>query len=241
MSKNFFEEFAKNDFFEKKASENENIKSTLGSITPSVLEKLAEEIGALSEQEDMTLEQKLASEDCSDKEVEKEEEKEKDTDKEAEAEVEVAGENENDSDADTEEANKNENETETKAQSEVKSEVEAKKKAEDTEEDTEKDTDKDTENKDEQNEEDKKDTNNDDDEKESKDCSEDELKKAYEVAEQKLASAGFTVVDYVLEKVASENTALFVTENAEKLAFLSDKPILQVADEIISTMAEKLG
>ena len=60
MSRNFFEEFAKNDFFEKKASENENIKNTLGSITPSVLEKLAEEIGAISDEEDMTLEQKLA-------------------------------------------------------------------------------------------------------------------------------------------------------------------------------------
>ena len=143
MSRNFFEEFAKNDFFEKKASENENIKNTLGSITPSVLEKLAEEIGAISDEEDMTLEQKLASEDKEDKEA--------------------AG------------------------------------------------------------------------------CSEDEVKQAYEIAEQKLASAGLTVADYVYEKTASESTALFVSENAEKLASLSDKSTLQVADEILSAMAEKLG
>ena len=149
MSRNFFEEFAKNDFFEKKASENENIKNTLGSITPSVLEKLAEEIGAISDEEDMTLEQKLASEE--------EEEEEPKEDKEA------AG------------------------------------------------------------------------------CSEDEVKQAYEIAEQKLASAGLTVADYVYEKTASESTALFVSENAEKLASLSDKSTLQVADEILSAMAEKLG
>ena len=162
MSRNFFEEFAKNDFFEKKASENENIKNTLGSITPSVLEKLAEEIGAISDEEDMTLEQKLASE---------EEEKE-----------------------------------------EVKEESKEEKEKEEPKED-----------------------------KEAAGCSEDEVKQAYEIAEQKLASAGLTVADYVYEKTASESTALFVSANAEKLASLSDKSTLQVADEILSAMAEKLG
>ena len=83
MSRNFFEEFAKNDFFEKKASENENIKNTLGSITPSVLEKVAEEIGAISDEEDMTLEQKLASEE--EKEEAKEEEKEAEPEEKEEA------------------------------------------------------------------------------------------------------------------------------------------------------------
>ena len=77
--------------------------------------------------------------------------------------------------------------------------------------------------------------------KEAEGCSEEEIKKAYEVAEQKLASAGLTVADYVFDKVANEVTALFVTENAEKLASLSDKSTLQVADEILTAMAEKLG
>ena len=185
MSRNFFEEFAKNDFFEKKASENENIKNTLGSITPSVLEKLAEEIGAISDEEDMTLEQKLASEE--EKEEAKEEEKE--------------------------------------AEPEEKEEAEEEKEAEPEEKE---------EAKEEEKEEPKED-------KEAAGCSEDEVKQAYEIAEQKLASAGLTVADYVYEKTASESTALFVSENAEKLASLSDKSTLQVADEILSAIAEKLG
>ena len=203
MSRNFFEEFAKNDFFEKKASENENIKNTLGSITPSVLEKLAEEIGAISDEEDMTLEQKLASE-----EEEKEEEKEE---KEAESE-------------EKEEA-KEETKEEKEAEPEEKEEAEEEKEAEPEEKE---------EAKEEEKEEPKED-------KEAAGCSEDEVKQAYEIAEQKLASAGLTVADYVYEKTASESTALFVSENAEKLASLSDKSTLQVADEILSAMAEKLG
>ena len=206
MSRNFFEEFAKNDFFEKKASENENIKNTLGSITPSVLEKLAEEIGAISDEEDMTLEQKLASE-----EEEKEEVKEVKEEKEAESE-------------EKEEA-KEETKEEKEAEPEEKEEAEEEKEAEPEEKE---------EAKEEEKEEPKED-------KEAAGCSEDEVKQAYEIAEQKLASAGLTVADYVYEKTASESTALFVSENAEKLASLSDKSTLQVADEILSAMAEKLG
>ena len=216
MSRNFFEEFIKNDFFEKKASENENIKSTLGSITPSVLEKLAEEIGALSEEEDMTLEQKLASEEETEtkeevKEEAKEEEKEAETEKEEEAKEEVKEEKEAETDKEEE------------AKEEPKEEVKEEKDAETScgEEKEEKEEPK--------------------EDKEAEGCSEEEIKKAYEVAEQKLASAGLTVADYVFDKVANEVTALFVTENAEKLASLSDKSTLQVADEILTAMAEKLG
>ena len=218
MSRNFFEEFAKNDFFEKKASENENIKNTLGSITPSVLEKLAEEIGAISDEEDMTLEQKLASE-----EEEKEEEKEE---KEAESEEKEEAKEETKEEKEAEPEEKEEAEEEEKeAEPEEKEEAEEEKEAEPEEKE---------EAKEEEKEEPKED-------KEAAGCSEDEVKQAYEIAEQKLASAGLTVADYVYEKTASESTALFVSENAEKLASLSDKSTLQVADEILSAMAEKLG
>ena len=210
MSRNFFEEFAKNDFFEKKASENENIKSTLESITPSVLEKLAEEIGAISEEEDMTLEQKLAAES-------EEEAKEEPKEEPKEAKEEPKEEPKEDKEA---EGCSNKDEEEKEAEPEEEEKEEPKKE----------------EAKEEEKEEPKED-------KEAEGCSnqEDEVKKAYEIAEQKLASAGLTVADYVYEKTASETTALFISENAEKLASLSDKTTLQVADEILSAMAEKLG
>ena len=212
MSRNFFEEFAKNDFFEKKASENENIKNTLGSITPSVLEKLAEEIGAISDEEDMTLEQKLASEEEEKEEVKEEKEEAKEETKE-------------EKEAEPEEKEEAEKEEEKEAEPEEKEEAKEEKEAEPEEKE---------EAKEEEKEEPKED-------KEAAGCSEDEVKQAYEIAEQKLASAGLTVADYVYEKTASESTALFVSENAEKLASLSDKSTLQVADEILSAMAEKLG
>ena len=229
MSRNFFEEFAKNDFFEKKASENENIKSTLGSITPSILEKLAEEIGALSDEEDMTLEQKLASEE--EKEDPKEEEKEDPKEEEKEDPKE-------DKEA---EADKEDDEKEAEAEPEDKKEEPKEDKeaagCSDKEEEKEAEPEDETASKEEEKKEEPK------EDKEAAGCSdkEDEIKQAYELAEQKLASAGLTVADYVYEKTASEGTALFVSENAEKLASLSDKSTLQVADEILSAMAEKLG
>lgn len=246
MSRNFFEEFAKNDFFEKKASENENIKSTLGSITPSILEKLAEEIGALSDEEDMTLEQKLASEE--EKEDPKEEEKEDPKeDKEAEAEPEDKKEDESKEEEPKEDkeaegcSDKEDDEKEAEAESEDKKEEPKEDKeaagCSDKEEEKEAEPEDETASKEEEKKEEPK------EDKEAAGCSnkEDEVKQAYELAEQKLASAGLTVADYVYEKTASESTALFVSENAEKLASLSDKTTLQVADEILSAMAEKLG
>ena len=232
MSRNFFEEFAKNDFFEKKASENENIKNTLGSITPSVLEKLAEEIGAISDEEDMTLEQKLASE-----EEEKEEEKEE---KEAESEEKEEAKEETKEEKEAEPEEKEEAEEEKEAEPEEKEEAEEEEKEAEPEEKEEAEEEKEAEpeEKEEAKEEEKEEPKED---KEAAGCSEDEVKQAYEIAEQKLASAGLTVADYVYEKTASESTALFVSENAEKLASLSDKSTLQVADEILSAMAEKLG
>ena len=72
-----YNEFIQNDFFEKKASENANIKSTLSNLDPEMLEKLAAEIEGISnDNEEDTLEQKLAAEGCSEKEPEKKEDKE---------------------------------------------------------------------------------------------------------------------------------------------------------------------
>ena len=161
MSNNFYSEFIEGGFFEKKASENANIKSTLSNLDPAVLEKLAQEIEGYADNEsDLTLEQKLAAEEDSEKDKEK----------------------------DKEEKDKEEKES-------------------------------------------------------ADDCEKDEevIKQAYELAEQKLASNGFSVADFVFEKCANEEVSLFIAENAEKLASLSDKPILQVADEILSTLSEKLG
>ena len=179
MSNNFYSEFIEGGFFEKKASENANIKSTLSNLDPAVLEKLAQEIEGYADNEsDLTLEQKLAAEEDSEKDKEKDKE-EKDKEEKESA---------DDSEKDKEEKDKEEKES-------------------------------------------------------ADDCEKDEevIKQAYELAEQKLASNGFSVADFVFEKCANEEVSLFIAENAEKLASLSDKPILQVADEILSTLSEKLG
>jgi len=197
MSNNFYSEFIEGGFFEKKASENANIKSTLSNLDPAVLEKLAQEIEGYADNEsDLTLEQKLAAEEDSEKDKEKDKE-EKDKEEKESA---------DDSEKDKEEKDKEEKES-----------------ADDSEKDKEE---------------------KDKEEKESADdCEKDEevIKQAYELAEQKLASNGFSVADFVFEKCANEEVSLFIAENAEKLASLSDKPILQVADEILSTLSEKLG
>lgn len=59
------------------------------------------------------------------------------------------------------------------------------------------------------------------------------VKVAYEIAEEKLASAGYTLLDYVYSKIPNEKVANFVAENAEKLAFVSNKSSLQTADDLI--------
>ena len=64
---------------------------------------------------------------------------------------------------------------------------------------------------------------------------------AFELSEQKLAENGFGVVDYVYEKLANEEISYFVTENAEKLAFLTDQPVLKVANDIVNSILEKIN
>jgi len=215
MSNNFYSEFIEGGFFEKKASENANIKSTLSNLDPAVLEKLAQEIEGYADNEsDLTLEQKLAAEEDSEKDKEKDKE-EKDKEEKESA---------DDSEKDKEEKDKEEKES---ADDSEKDKEEKDKEEKESADDSEKDKEE-----------------KDKEEKESADdCEKDEevIKQAYELAEQKLASNGFSVADFVFEKCANEEVSLFIAENAEKLASLSDKPILQVADEILSTLSEKLG
>lgn len=220
-SNNFFAEFVKDDFFEKQASENENVKNALGGVTPSVLEKLAEEIGAICNQEEaMTLEEKLASEE----EEAKEEEKEETTPEDKKEGACKSAENE--------EADK-----ETKEDSSEDKEAEDETGCEDNKE-CNKDEKKEGECKSAEDEEPKEEAKEDSE----KDVAEDEIvKKAYELAEQKLAERGLSVEDYVFQKTANEEVSEFIADYAEKLAFLSDRPTLQVADEIITSVTEKLG
>ena len=68
MSKSFYEEFQRNDFFEKEASENQNVRNTLSGLNPEVLDKIASELDAISAIEDDSLESKLAAENEEDNE-----------------------------------------------------------------------------------------------------------------------------------------------------------------------------
>ena len=67
------------------------------------------------------------------------------------------------------------------------------------------------------------------------------MKVAYEIAEEKFASVGLSVADYVFSKVANEEIAIFVADKAEKLAFLTDQSILKVADDILGSVADSLN
>ncbi|MDF2841730.1 MAG: hypothetical protein K0R00_156 [Herbinix sp.] len=69
--------------------------------------------------------------------------------------------------------------------------------------------------------------------------SEEELTKiAYEVAEEKLASEGYSLTDYVFSYLPDEKVASFIADKAEKLAFLSERSPLQVADDILLNIGD---
>ena len=143
-----------------------------------------------------------------------EEEEEKDEDKEAESE-------EEDKEAESEEEKDEDKEAESEEEEEDKE-------AESEEEEEDKEAESDEE---EYEEEDKEAA-----------YSDAELEKmAFELSEQKLAENGFGVVDYVYEKLANEEISYFVTENAEKLAFLTDQPVLKVANDIVNSILEKIN
>lgn len=66
------------------------------------------------------------------------------------------------------------------------------------------------------------------------------VKVAYEVAEEKLAEEGWSLADYVFSQIPNEKVANFVADKAEKLAYLSDKSSLQVADDILLNLSSIL-
>ncbi|MGL5718199.1 MAG: hypothetical protein ACRCX2_34660 [Paraclostridium sp.] len=248
MSK-FFKEFLRSDFLqEKTASEEDAIKSTLDTITPDVLEKLAEEIGVMIDQSPaMTLEEKLAEEGV--------EERKGDlgsSDSAQSTPKQDASKHTNEESTTSDIVNKPDKSKEEPTTSDIagKSEPTATE-ASDKEDDTEEDKKEEEEKKDEPTSpeasdcEEKKEEDCKEDDKEEKEASEEVdfemIKEAYELAEEKLASQGFTALDYVFNKTANEEMACFITDKAEKLAFLSDRPTLMVADEILGTISEKLG
>lgn len=199
MSNSFYESFASNDFFEKKAMENKNINDSLNEIEPTVLEKVAKELGAMSElQENDSLEEKLAS-NCSGNPAE--------TSKTDVNEVKAK-------DEDDEDENKNAEEETVEAEEDGMVEAEEELGAE------------------------------------AEEYSEEEiLKQAYEVAEQRLYESGLDTSDYVFNKVASdeslcgfanEDSCAFIADYAEKLASLSEKTALEVVDDILVEVANKL-
>lgn len=67
------------------------------------------------------------------------------------------------------------------------------------------------------------------------------IKTAYEVAEEKLAESGYSISDYVYTVIPNEKTASFIADKAEKLAHITNKSALQVADDIIGNMADILN
>ncbi|MCX8074087.1 MAG: hypothetical protein N2749_00675 [Clostridia bacterium] len=69
--------------------------------------------------------------------------------------------------------------------------------------------------------------------KEALEIEEEIIKLAYAIAEEKLASLGISVFDYTLNKVANEDVAIFVTDKAEKLAYVTEKSPFQVVDDIL--------
>lgn len=67
------------------------------------------------------------------------------------------------------------------------------------------------------------------------------VKVAYALAEEKLASEGLSIEDYVLVKVGgNEKVASMICENAEKLAYVSEKSQLQVVDDILLSISDRL-
>ena len=246
MSNSFYDAFASEDFFEKTAMENKNINESLNEIDPSVLEKVAAELGAMSESEDMTtLQEKLAA-DCSgsqcstskssdNKKCAEDDEDEEDYEDDDKKKCGACG-----SGKKCAEDNKKCAEDEEYCEDDDKKKCGAcgsdKKCAEDNKKCAE--------------DEEYYDNEYDENDKQAADYTEEEiLKQAYEIAEQKLASEGLGTIDYVFSKVASdeslyglanEESCAFIADKAEKLASLSEKTALEVVDDILVEVAGKL-
>ena len=67
------------------------------------------------------------------------------------------------------------------------------------------------------------------------------LAAAYEAEYEKYASEGLTTRDYVYGQVEDAEFAAVVGDMAEKLAFVADLPVFLVADDLISTISNKIS
>lgn len=67
------------------------------------------------------------------------------------------------------------------------------------------------------------------------------LAAAYETEYEKYASEGLTVKDYIYNQVEDEEFASVVGDMAEKLAFVSELPVFMVADDLMTTISEKIS
>lgn len=210
MSK-FYNEFIKDDFLQEKTASE--VSSTIEGLSADILEKIAEEIDAISGDGDMTLEDKLAGE-CEDEEEDKEKCKEEDKEEK-----------------ESSDCDKEEDKEEKESSDEKEEDKEEKESSDEKEEDKEE---KESSDEEEGEKEEKESSDEEEDDKEA-------VKEAYELAEQKLASEGYTIADYVFSKCANEDVACFVADNAEKLAYLTDVSPLQVADNILDTVFDKIG
>ena len=219
----FYESFLNGYNREKTASE-QVAADGLSKFSPEELEKLAGEISETFASGRLSKVAEEEEEKDEDKEAESEEEKDEDKEAESEEEEDKEAESEEEKDEDKE-AESEEEEEDKEAESE---EEEEDKEAESEEEEE----DKEAESEEEEYEEEDKEAAYSDAELE---------KMAFELSEQKLAENGFGVVDYVYEKLANEEISYFVTENAEKLAFLTDQPVLKVANDIVNSILEKIN
>lgn len=230
----FFNGLMNENFLQKEASENESTKNALNEASPSILQKLAEELGALADERTETLQQKLAAED--------EEENEED-DKEA-------------GDCKTDgESSKSKEEDEDKEAGDCKADDESSKSEEDDDKEAGEEPSKSEEDEGEEGKEAKECDNNGPCEnaktkEEDEDCNNEgdceNEKEAFEIAayteaQEKLASSNMTVQDFIFEKCANDEVAAYIADNAEKLASIYDKPALQIADEILDSVFNKLG
>jgi len=62
-------------------------------------------------------------------------------------------------------------------------------------------------------------------------------KSAYAMTEAILSDMNVGVEDYLISRLGNEKIASVIMDKAVKLAYVSDKPVLQVADDLLTTMA----
>lgn len=190
----FYKEMSKNNFMEKTASENNEIKETLSGLSPEILQKLANEIDNIESDGMKSSLETIASECGSDGKSTEDEGKSEDKSEEKK-EAEEEGKSE---ECKSEEC-KSEDKPEEKKEAEDEGEIPNGEK------------------------------------------SEEEVKKeAYELASQRLEKAGYTVADYVYSKTADEEISEYVSKTAEVIADMTEKTALEVADDILGALNEKL-